>query len=128
MDNPETLATWGTQDTGRRQIKHNNTQKHHTKHNKHYSGTPTSSTTKTGGHDIAEILLKVALKHKISNQSIQIMYLVQIYMITTRSHGSNHDRVEGKTSLMVSNIPLNCFHMTTFSWIFAKIFVSMNKN
>jgi hypothetical protein len=34
-------------------------------------GTPASSTTKTGGHDIAEILLKVALKHKKSiNQSI----------------------------------------------------------
>jgi hypothetical protein len=27
-------------------------------------GTPASSTTKTGCHDIAEILLKVALKHK----------------------------------------------------------------
>jgi hypothetical protein len=27
-------------------------------------GTPASSTTKTGQHDIAEILLKVALKHK----------------------------------------------------------------
>jgi len=31
-------------------------------------GTPASSTTKTGGHDIAEILLKVALNTK--NQSI----------------------------------------------------------
>ena len=31
-------------------------------------GTPASSTTKTGCHDIAEILLKVALKPK--NQSI----------------------------------------------------------
>jgi len=29
---------------------------------------PASSTTKTGCHDIAEILLKVALKHKKSNQ------------------------------------------------------------
>jgi hypothetical protein len=29
-------------------------------------GTPASSTTKTGCHDIAEILLKVALKHKKS--------------------------------------------------------------
>jgi hypothetical protein len=32
-------------------------------------GTPASSTTKTGHHDIAEIiLLKVALKHQTSNQ------------------------------------------------------------
>jgi hypothetical protein len=31
-------------------------------------GSPASSTTKTGRHDIAEILLKVALKHKKSNQ------------------------------------------------------------
>jgi len=34
-------------------------------------GTPASSTTKTGRHDIAEILLKVALEHQKSiNQSI----------------------------------------------------------
>jgi hypothetical protein len=32
-------------------------------------GTPASSTTKTGRHDIAEILLKVALKHQKSNIS-----------------------------------------------------------
>jgi hypothetical protein len=32
-------------------------------------GTQASSTTKTGRHDIAEILLKVALKHQ-KNQSI----------------------------------------------------------
>jgi hypothetical protein len=31
-------------------------------------GTPASSITKTGHHDIAEILLKVALKHNKSNQ------------------------------------------------------------
>ena len=30
-------------------------------------GTPASSTTKTGRHDIAEILLNVALKHQKSN-------------------------------------------------------------
>jgi hypothetical protein len=30
-------------------------------------GTPSSSTTKTGHHDIAEILLKVALKHQKSD-------------------------------------------------------------
>jgi hypothetical protein len=34
-------------------------------------GTPASSITKTGHHDIAEILLKVALKHQKSNQSIR---------------------------------------------------------
>jgi hypothetical protein len=33
-------------------------------------GTPASSTTKTGRHDIAEILLKMALKHQKSNQII----------------------------------------------------------
>jgi hypothetical protein len=32
-------------------------------------GTPAYSTTKTGRHDIAEILLKVALKHQKSNQN-----------------------------------------------------------
>jgi hypothetical protein len=32
--------------------------------------TPASSTTKTGRHDIAEILLKVALNTKKINQSI----------------------------------------------------------
>jgi hypothetical protein len=31
-------------------------------------GTPASSTTNTGRHDIAEILLKVALRHQKSNQ------------------------------------------------------------
>jgi hypothetical protein len=30
-------------------------------------GTPVSYTTKTGRHDLAEILLKVALKHQKSN-------------------------------------------------------------
>ena len=34
------------------------------------SGTPASSTTKTGRHDIAKILLKVALRHQKINQSI----------------------------------------------------------
>jgi len=30
-------------------------------------GTPASSTTKTGHHDIAEILLKMALKHQMNS-------------------------------------------------------------
>jgi len=33
-------------------------------------GTPASSTTKTGRHDIAEILLKVALNSKNQNQTV----------------------------------------------------------
>ena len=36
-------------------------------------GTPASSTTKTGRHDIAEILLKVALKHQKLTQKNQII-------------------------------------------------------
>ena len=37
-------------------------------------GTPSSSTNKTCRHDIAEILLKVALNTKNSNQSICVLY------------------------------------------------------
>ena len=39
-------------------------------------GTPASSTTKTGRHDIAEILLKVALNTKIQIQLIYIALVV----------------------------------------------------
>jgi hypothetical protein len=39
-------------------------------------GTPASSTTKTGRHDIAEILLKVALKHQ-NQKSINLIVLLQ---------------------------------------------------
>ena len=39
-------------------------------------GTPASSTTKTGRHDIAEILLKVALNTKNQNQIKCIFYKV----------------------------------------------------
>jgi hypothetical protein len=37
-------------------------------------GTAASSTTKTGPHDIAEILLKVALKPKKSKKSEHIIF------------------------------------------------------
>jgi len=36
-----------------------------------YPGTPASSATKTGRHDIAEILLKVALEHQKSKNQIK---------------------------------------------------------
>ena len=42
-------------------------------------GTPASSTTKAGHHDIAEILLKVALNTK--NQSINIMFKIIVFLI-----------------------------------------------
>jgi hypothetical protein len=37
-------------------------------------GTPASSTTKTGHHDIAEILLKVALKHQKPKKKKEAFY------------------------------------------------------
>jgi hypothetical protein len=40
-------------------------------------GTPASSTTKTGRHAIAEILLKVAIKHQKSNQINSCSKIVQ---------------------------------------------------
>jgi hypothetical protein len=47
-------------------------------------GTPASSTTKTGRHDISEILLKVALKHN-KNQfeiiSCWILSEIEVYML-----------------------------------------------
>jgi hypothetical protein len=43
---------------------------------------PASSTTKTGRHDIAEILLKVALNIKNQNQSqINVKYVHGIYKV-----------------------------------------------
>jgi hypothetical protein len=41
-----------------------------------YSGTPASSTTKTGRHDIAEILLKVALNTQKNQQ-----YTVKVLLL-----------------------------------------------
>jgi hypothetical protein len=45
---------------------------------------PASSTTKTGRHDIAEILLKVALKHQKSNQikSVHLGFLFNFQFIS----------------------------------------------
>jgi hypothetical protein len=47
-------------------------------------GTPTSSTTKTGRHDIAEILLKVALNTKNQIKSNQIVVFVGVFVFVTR--------------------------------------------
>ena len=47
-------------------------------------GTPASSTTKTGYHDIAEILLKVALRHQKS-KSINKKWRVKLVLWTQTS-------------------------------------------
>jgi hypothetical protein len=51
------------------------------------SGTPASSTTKTGRHDITEILLKVALNTKIQIQ-IQIQNHSQFLNTVTVTAGT----------------------------------------
>jgi hypothetical protein len=45
-------------------------------------GTPTSSTAKTGRYDIAEILLKVPLKHQKSNQNLVTWHWLQLVLLT----------------------------------------------
>jgi hypothetical protein len=45
-------------------------------------GSPDSSTTKTGRHDIAEILLKVALKHQKSNH-IKFTHSPEVMTLTS---------------------------------------------
>ena len=47
-------------------------------------GTAASSTTKTGRHDIAEILLKVALKHQKSKSFFFIDIQMFIYIFTIK--------------------------------------------
>jgi hypothetical protein len=47
---------------------------------------PASSTIKTGRHDIAEILLKVALKHQKSNQSNKDNYWFGYHIILAHSY------------------------------------------
>jgi hypothetical protein len=44
-------------------------------------GTPASSTTKTGRHDIAEILLKVALKHQQSKKNCFPSLILKLYVL-----------------------------------------------
>jgi len=65
------------------------------------SGTPASSTTKTGRNDIAEILLKVVLKHKKSiNQSIYLWSY-----ISNSNSGSNSISYRNKRQRNESKLP-----------------------
>jgi hypothetical protein len=76
-------------------------------HGRWYSpGTPASSTTKTGRHNIAEILLKVALNTKnksinqnISNQSIPknlLLYTSILKYLRTEKTGVTPMRIDGQ--------------------------------
>jgi len=72
MDNQGTLATLSTQDTGLAATSDKAYQL--LAHGRWFTpGTPASSTNKTGRHDITEILLKVALKHQISNKKNHLL-------------------------------------------------------
>ena len=53
---------------------------------------PASSTTKTGRHDITEILLKVALKHQQSIKSNQ-NYMQNTWMVINTSKQSKAQRL-----------------------------------
>jgi hypothetical protein len=53
-------------------------------------GTPACSTTKTGRHDIAEILLKVALNTKIQNSKSLFYYIATSMYSCTLSACSSH--------------------------------------
>jgi hypothetical protein len=65
-------------------------------------GTPASSTTKTGCHDITEILLKVALKPQKINQSINLMKLIFVITIFKKRHYLH----EGRGDILVNNLHL----------------------
>jgi hypothetical protein len=56
-------------------------------------GTPVSSTTKTGRHDIAKTLLKVALKHQKSIKSIKARKSLQTINHVDRGLGCTPERI-----------------------------------
>jgi len=51
-------------------------------------GTPASSTTKTGHHDIAEIFLKVALKHQKSKSTYDVLELLDFMQVYHEHNGT----------------------------------------
>jgi hypothetical protein len=65
-------------------------------------GTPASSTTKTGRHDIAEILLKVELS--TNNQSIKTLWYIQTF----------HDIAESGVKRHKSN-QIKLFHTISYN-------------
>jgi hypothetical protein len=72
-------------------------------------GTPASSTTKTGRHDIAEILLKVALKHQKSHQAnlcgivAAILKMATVRNLSMSGINSGHHYLPTYQMLMISD-------------------------
>jgi hypothetical protein len=80
------------------------------------SGTPASSITKTGRHDIAEILLKVALYTKNQSKFIQKIpncnhKLCNIEVITSKNLWSPHDLIN-RYGISVSQMTTDIFHLS----------------
>jgi hypothetical protein len=76
-------------------------------------GIPASSTTKTGRHDIAEILLKVALNTKAINQSINQSIVCDMrrgfFRTPTPRHVSQGEQVRIVILIGLNSIILNNF-------------------
>ena len=66
-------------------------------------GIPTSSTTKTGRHDIAEILLKVALNTKNQIKSVQTQWLLISCIVNGVRSGWIHGRI-AKSLVLLSGV------------------------
>jgi hypothetical protein len=80
-------------------------------------GTPASSNTKTGRHDIAEILLKVALKHQKINQSIIFNWLINCSILfVERSSISKSKSVKWRYLKRISSL------WFAFCWDFIPVF------
>jgi hypothetical protein len=71
-------------------------------------GTPASSTTKAGRHDIDEILLKVALKHQKSNKKKSFLdhCIVCPSLITGNGRRGRDRMVVGFTTLPMKSVPI----------------------
>ena len=86
-----------------------------------------SSTTKTGRRDIAEILLKVALKHQKSIKSFNTQ-LVYIVMGTLQSHDPNQQQANNKQSIEktrneISNYPTTYLTVIVYCSDLNKIYI-----
>jgi hypothetical protein len=78
---------------------------------------PASSTTKTGRHDIAEILLKGALKHQKSNQIKSIWRYCRSNKIIVIKYGWIRFNWNIIFRLSRCNLSMNCFIQVILHWL-----------